>query len=234
MAIPHHEPHTNHKAHKAHQENLNHPGPPAADAHGVGYAFAASIDRAVSRPPAVSRWIVTGGRRVALSAGDNVIGRDPAATIFLDVAGVSRHHAHIMVGERDAVLEDLGSKNGTRVRGKPVTGKVVLRDGDQIHVGPVVVIYHASASGISTETIVGPFHVSRLLRFARNDSRRVCHCEGPDCFSVIATGLTRLCHCEEPVGRRSNLLDSERTSIALDHGPYLRLKLRSVIVCRYG
>jgi hypothetical protein len=31
-------------------------------------------------------------------------------------------------------------------------GVVVLHDGDRIHVGPVVIIYHESASGISTET----------------------------------------------------------------------------------
>jgi hypothetical protein len=37
-----------------------------------------------------------------------------------------------------------------------VEGKVALRDDDQIHVGPVLVIYHASASGITTETVVGP------------------------------------------------------------------------------
>ena len=108
------------------------------------------------RPSAVSRWIVTGGRRVALGEGENVIGRDPVATVLLDVAGVSRRHARIVVGERGAVLEDLDSKNGTKVRETPVTKKVVLRDGDQIHVGPVLIIYHASASGISTETIVSP------------------------------------------------------------------------------
>ena len=125
-------------------------------AHGVGYAFAAPLDLAVSRPAAVGRWIVTGGRRVPLSEGQNVIGRDPAVGVFLDVAGVSRRHAQIVIGERGAVLEDLGSKNGTRVWGKPVTGTVALRDGDQIHVGPVLVIYHVSASGISTEVIVGP------------------------------------------------------------------------------
>jgi DNA-binding winged helix-turn-helix (wHTH) protein len=122
-------------------------------AHGVGYAFAAPVDRASSHPSAVSRWIVAGGRRIALSEGENVIGRDPAAAVLLDVAGVSRRHARILVSERGAVLEDLGSKNGTTIGEKPLTGSVVLRDGDQIHLGPALVIFHASASGISTETV---------------------------------------------------------------------------------
>ena len=34
-----------------------------------------------------------------------------------------------------------------------MTGKVVLHDGDPILVGPVPIIYHASASGISTDTV---------------------------------------------------------------------------------
>ena len=85
----------------------------------------------------------------------NVIGRDPAATVLLDVPGVSRRHAQIVVDHRGAVLEDLDSKNGTRIGDALVTGATTLRDGDPIQVGPVLVIYHASASGISTQTVAG-------------------------------------------------------------------------------
>ena len=125
-------------------------------AHGVGYAFAASLHRELSRAPSAICWIVSGGRRVALAEGDNVIGRDPSAAVCLDVAGVSRRHARIVVGTRGAVLDDLGSKNGTKVVDTPVTGDVPLRDGDQIHVGPVLIIFHVSASGMSTETLSSP------------------------------------------------------------------------------
>ena len=124
-------------------------------AHGVGYACAAPIDRELVQPAPVSRWIVAGGRRIALAAGRNVIGRDPAATVLLDVPGVSRRHAQIVVDHRGAVLEDLDSKNGTRIGDALVTGATTLHDGDAIHVGPVLVIYHAAASGISTHTVAG-------------------------------------------------------------------------------
>ena len=73
-------------------------------AHGVGYAFAAQIDRAMPRGPTKSRWIVAGSRRIALRDGEHVIGRDPASAIWLDVAGVSRHHAR-MVGVGEAQQE---------------------------------------------------------------------------------------------------------------------------------
>jgi len=124
-------------------------------AHGVGYACAAPLERQPVQPAPVSRWIVAGGRRIALAAGRNLIGRDPAATVLLDVPGVSRHHAQIVVDHRGAVLEDLDSKNGTRIGDALVTAATTLHDGDAIHVGPVLVIYHASASGISTHTVAG-------------------------------------------------------------------------------
>jgi DNA-binding winged helix-turn-helix (wHTH) protein len=124
-------------------------------AHGVGYACAAPIEREAVQPAPVSRWIVAGSRRIPLDAGRNLIGRDPAATVLLDVSGVSRRHAQIVVNHRGAVLEDLDSKNGTRIGDALVTGATTLHDGDAIHVGPVLVIYHASASGISTHTVAG-------------------------------------------------------------------------------
>jgi pSer/pThr/pTyr-binding forkhead associated (FHA) protein len=123
--------------------------------HGVGYAFAIRLDRELPPLPTESRWLVTGGRRIALTQRENVIGRDPAAAVCLDVAGVSRPHARIVIGEGGAVLDDLGSKNGTTVADHPVTEGVALHDGDQIYIGSVLIIFHASTSGLPTETVAG-------------------------------------------------------------------------------
>jgi len=131
-------------------------------AHGVGYAFAAVIERPTPRSPEVSRWIVAGGRRIPLQRGENLIGRDPTSLICLDVAGVSRRHARIVVGETDALLEDLGSKNGTSLADEPVRGSTALRDGDRVHIGPIVVVFHESTSGISTETVAMRRPLSRI------------------------------------------------------------------------
>ena len=122
-------------------------------AHGVGYAFAVPIERPTAPRSDVSRWVVAGGRRIPLQHGENLIGRDPASAICLDVAGVSRRHARIVVGDRDALLEDLGSKNGASVEEEPLAGPMALRDGVRVHIGPIVIIYHASAIGVSTETV---------------------------------------------------------------------------------
>jgi len=125
-------------------------------AHRVGYAFAGRIERLKPLRSDVTHWVVVGARRVLLPDGDHLIGRDAAAAIVLDVAGVSRRHAQLVIAQREATLEDLGSKNGTLVAKRAITGRVRLRDGDQIQVGPVVIIYHASTSGMSTETMISP------------------------------------------------------------------------------
>jgi pSer/pThr/pTyr-binding forkhead associated (FHA) protein len=58
-----------------------------------------------------------------------------------------------VITDDEATLEDLESKNGTTVNDKPVNGTLKLRDGDRIQLGPILIVYHASASGMSTETL---------------------------------------------------------------------------------
>ena len=126
-------------------------------AHGVGYAFASAIARAPIMPRAVSPWVVVGGQRVVLGDGEHVIGRDPSAAIHINSSGVSRRHARIVVSASSAALEDLHSKNGTRVNDAAVTGRVVLQDGDRIQLGPALIVFRISAAGVSTETLsAGP------------------------------------------------------------------------------
>ena len=58
------------------------------------------------------------------------IGRSPDNQIVIENSGVSRHHAIIRVKEGRVVLEDLGSANGTFVRGRKIDTHV-LQDGDE-------------------------------------------------------------------------------------------------------
>jgi DNA-binding winged helix-turn-helix (wHTH) protein len=121
-------------------------------AHGVGYAFAGELRRTDSTRRPIIQWIVADSRRIALADGDNTIGRDPTATVQLDAPGVSRRHALVSVSGTAAVIEDLESKNGTMVNDKALKEPLDLHDGDRIQVGPIEVVYRASASGKSTET----------------------------------------------------------------------------------
>ena len=64
------------------------------------------------------------------------IGRTPDNDLQLDAKYISRHHAVILVGPVNAVIEDLNSTNGVQVNGRRVT-RQTLRDGDQIAIGRV-------------------------------------------------------------------------------------------------
>lgn len=131
------------------------PGSPLIrTAHGIGYAFAGDLQRDGVTASAISRWVVVGTRRIALGEGQHVIGRDPSSAIHLDAAGISRRHARIVVTAADALIEDLRSKNGTLLNDQPVVDRRTLHDGDLIQAGPVVIVYHASATGMSTETVM--------------------------------------------------------------------------------
>jgi DNA-binding winged helix-turn-helix (wHTH) protein len=103
--------------------------------HGFGYAMAETdqpIEVRDAVTPFVLRWA---SREFVLCEGENVIGRDPAVSVSIDAPIISRRHARIMVSSRGALLEDLGSKNGTFVGDQRVDAPLALHDGDQIRVG---------------------------------------------------------------------------------------------------
>jgi DNA-binding winged helix-turn-helix (wHTH) protein len=135
-------------------------------AHRVGYGFAVAVERNVGPGSTLSRWLMVGRRRISLAGLEPVIGRDPASDIYIDAPGVSRRHARIILDRENAVLEDLGSKNGTAVNGQPLEGRVALKDGDQVRLGQVIVLYRSSTRGESTET------VARIVPGAASRARR--------------------------------------------------------------
>jgi hypothetical protein len=84
--------------------------------------------------------VEVGNRAVALDRPVTVLGRGAEADLRLPDTGVSRRHAELRV-ERDGVrLVDLGSTNGTRVNGRPVS-EALLADGDRVELGATTVVY---------------------------------------------------------------------------------------------
>jgi DNA-binding winged helix-turn-helix (wHTH) protein len=120
-------------------------------AHRIGYAFDAPVMRA-PQAPRLSHWLIVGERRIALMPGENIIGRDPEVNVWLDFATVSRRHARLIVTNTGAVLEDLGSKNGTSLDGTRITEARPLRNGQQFACGRLNVTYRESGAGLPTAT----------------------------------------------------------------------------------
>ena len=125
--------------------------------HGIGYAFcgtAVQVEAAAAAPEALFCWVAWASRTSSLSEGENVIGRDPRCSVWLDAPGVSRRHAAIRVdsASRRVTLEDLGSTNGTFLRRSRVRTEVALEDGDEIKVGTVVLTIRLWASDKAPHT----------------------------------------------------------------------------------
>ena len=63
-----------------------------------------------------------------------VLGREFSCDVVVADRQISRFHARLTPTPEGVILEDLGSKNGTHHNGVPLTGPVVLQDGDLLSV----------------------------------------------------------------------------------------------------
>ena len=127
--------------------------------HRFGYAFSGAAEELRESPSvAVGRKsiyrLIWGNREVALSPGENLFGRDEDAVVWIDDALVSRRHARIVIDETGAVLEDLGSKNGTYLRGKRIEAPRKLADEDQVTIGPASMIFRVFKRTDSTAAAI--------------------------------------------------------------------------------
>lgn len=102
-------------------------------------------------------------RAYPLTVGvDAILGRDLDCDIVLEHHRVSRRHARVRVADSEDVLviEDLGSRSGTRV-GEPLAPNQphVVRAGDAIAIGPftLIAMREASAQPMVSLVIEDPF-----------------------------------------------------------------------------
>jgi DNA-binding winged helix-turn-helix (wHTH) protein len=123
--------------------------------HRFGYAFVAEahpLEPAGLPPPSASGWLRWRDRDYPLAEGDNLLGRDEDCVVALPSGKVSRRHARIRLTKGEALLEDLGSKNGTYVGDRRVEAPTALADGDEIRLGSVLLVFRARPAAGSTET----------------------------------------------------------------------------------
>lgn len=123
-----------------------------------GYRFTGDVVFAVGGAPrsgATARLLVN-GMTIPLADGVHDIGRDEPCAVRLHSAAVSRRHARVTVSGDRVVLEDLGSKNGTKLNGTRLVGTTPLSDGDRVEVGPLVLVFRmGGAPSTVTSTSVG-------------------------------------------------------------------------------
>jgi hypothetical protein len=74
-------------------------------------------------------------QEIDLRTGVTTLGRSEECEVTIEDPLVSRRHAQIAVDGDEVKLIDLGSRNGVRVNGRPVSGSQVLEDGDRVRIG---------------------------------------------------------------------------------------------------
>ena len=105
-----------------------------------------------SPPNACGCRLIWRGQRMTLGTARHTVGRDPNADIYLDSTSVSRRHASIRIADGQAMLEDLGSKNGTFVGKRRIDSITALADGDRIRIGSIELTFRIVQGVGSTRT----------------------------------------------------------------------------------
>jgi ABC-type multidrug transport system ATPase subunit/pSer/pThr/pTyr-binding forkhead associated (FHA) protein len=87
---------------------------------------------------------VTGGlppRAFALAPGTFVAGRSAETDFELSHVEISRQHCRFTWDGQNCTVEDLGSARGTRVNGQRIESATTLQPGDQIVIGPAILVF---------------------------------------------------------------------------------------------
>lgn len=126
--------------------------------HRAGFAFCADAEPLEARPQTENEsprfWLVWNDRTFVLADGTNTIGRDPKCQVWLDESSVSRVHAQIDVdaAANRASLQDLGSTNGTFLRGARVAGAIELSPDEVVTVGSIKLTFRRWHEGGASKT----------------------------------------------------------------------------------
>jgi transcriptional regulator with PAS, ATPase and Fis domain len=137
---------------------------------GTGFAILARVRTTVTdagEPPSLATgWVLLVSRDADFRAfglperGEVAIGREAACEVVIDHEKISRRHAVIRLGDQWTV-EDLGSRNGTQVRGSALSvgARVELAPGEPFQIGPFTAVVLARA--VSTvRAALGASHIT--------------------------------------------------------------------------
>ena len=125
---------------------------------GYGYAFSGPVEAnaetearpSPAAPPRPEFWLRWRRELLPLAEGESVVGRGHDADVRISVSEVSRRHARVVVKGSRVTIEDLGSRNGTFVRGVAAERPTPLADGDEVSFGPERATFIAPSASSST------------------------------------------------------------------------------------
>ncbi len=121
------------------------------------------------------------------SPGPTVIGRGAGADIIVDERSISRRHAALHV-DGELSVEDLGSSNGTRVRGRTLSSgeRVSVPWGEPIELGGTIVIVRPAGPVHRPSAASAPTAAASAMR----ETERLVELVAPTDISVLLLGET--------------------------------------------
>jgi len=155
-----------------------------------------------------------------IDGADVTIGRDPTSTVVVDNSRVSRHHARLWRRGESVGVEDLASRNGTKVNGAVLRMAArSLLGGDTVEVGALQLVLAAASPGPTSApqleaegAVVADHAMVEVFRIARR---------------LAATPTTVLILGETGVGKEVVAEQIHRWSERA-RGPFVRLNCASL------
>jgi ABC-type multidrug transport system ATPase subunit/pSer/pThr/pTyr-binding forkhead associated (FHA) protein len=126
--------------------------PPAQASQAMpAQAPAGAAPDAGTSPPRKHRTVIGELSLDALQSSVITIGRTPDNQIVVQHAQVSSRHAQILKQGSDLFLMDLGSANGTYVRGQriPPNQKVPVQNDERVYIGPMPLVLHITGAQVN-------------------------------------------------------------------------------------
>jgi pSer/pThr/pTyr-binding forkhead associated (FHA) protein len=77
------------------------------------------------------------------------LGRGTECDVLINDASISRQHAQFLRQVQGDYVQDLTSRNGTKVNNEPLTGPRLLVSGDVVSVGVITLQYSAVQSALT-------------------------------------------------------------------------------------
>jgi EAL domain-containing protein (putative c-di-GMP-specific phosphodiesterase class I) len=139
-------------------------------------------------------WLLSGQladdqplRNIRVDSARFLVGRKPEASLCIPSPTVSREHAELTVVDRELLLRDLGSTNGTYVNGTRVQAPCTVRHGDLIQFGQVVfrAVQQSTESGLQT---IQDDSCDRALALIQFDQLMTQRAVAPHFQPIVAMG----------------------------------------------
>jgi len=143
------------------------------------------------KPVLITREGILVGERWTIDRDEFVIGRGSECDVMLPERQVSRQHVKILHDNGRYQLQDLGSKNGTHLNGKQVTGTVPLQDGDEIQIALAVKLVFVGTDATLPLTFEVPSLEGNMVL---DEAQRAVFINGQELQPPLSLAQFRLLH----------------------------------------